>query len=483
MKVLLVHPKTYYRRGIPLGLAYIAAVLREDGHNVRVYDPAPYDKTTLEEALRKFQPDVAGFTCTTPTTPKALEMAATVKNYSDIPVIFGGVHPTSDPHGTLGYKEVDYIIMGEGEETAKELVDAIEGKKPLDGVKGIGYNNGAKKKINEPRPLIKDLDSLPLPARDLFPMRWYTQRSTQIRGCWYSQTGLFTSRGCPSDCIFCASKIMFKRMFRPRSPEKVVDEVEHLLGKYKLEALTFDDDSFAVNRHRAIDICKEIRKRGLDFVWHAQMRTDTTHEDVVKEMVKSGCIQVSFGVESGSPRVLEAMHKGNTPQDAVNAFRICKRHGLKTLANFMLGNPEETEEDIEMTRQLAHKLDADYTGFYITIPYPGTELYRMATENGWLIPGKTLGDFVQGMSGRCPVMRINFDPEELVRIHNRIESEFLSDDIKNYMRNTKFLKDMAVFLACRPQALIKSFAKYIKTMRLNSFVAELENQQRRRRFP
>lgn len=485
MRVLLINPKMYYRRGLPLGLAYIAAVLRENGHDVKVYDPAPYDKTTLQQALKRFQPECVGIACMSPSFFMAAEMAAQVKQYADIPVIFGGVHPTSMPLETLENKNIDYIVIGEGEITCLELVNAIEKQKPVRGIKGIGFKDGKRKALTSPRPLIENMDTIPLPARDLFPMRWYTQRSTQIRGSWYRQTGMFTSRGCPSDCVFCASKIMFGRRFRPRSTEKVVDEIEMLLGKYRLEALTFDDDSFAVNRERAINICKEIRKRKLDFIWHAQMRTDTVHDDVVQEMAKSGCIQASFGVESGSLKVLKAMHKGNSPEDAIRAFGICKKYGIKTLANFMLGNPEETLEDIEMTRQLAHKLDADYNGFYITMPYPGTELYRMARENNWIGHDMDFSGLIQGPTTnteRQPMMKINIDPQELKRIRNQIESEFIKKELKTYLKNRQFVVDMVLMNLAMPQTMFRAISKCI-TSGKSGVLNELIRAEEIRRFP
>jgi len=278
---------------------------------------------------------------------------------------------------------------------------------------------------------------------------------------------------------------MFGRRFRPRSTEKVVDEIEYLLGKYNLEALTFDDDSFAVNRQRAIDICREIRRRKLDFIWHAQMRTDTAYEDVIREMARSGCIQASFGVESGSPKVLKAMHKGNSPEDAIRSFGLCKKYGIKTLANFMIGNPEETLEDIEMTRALARKLDADYNGFYITIPYPGTELYRQAIENKWMDSVPDFSMFMQGPSsgcGRPTLMRINIDPAELKRMRDDLEKEFLRKEFKSYLRNPRFMIDMVLMNIFMPQTPFRALAKYVVSGRFAAFT-EFIKAEETRRFP
>ena len=248
MKVLFVYPKTYYRRALPLGIAYIAAVLRENGHTVKVYDPAPYEKVSFRGFLRKFDPEVVGFSSTTLQMLNTLEMLRVVKDVNpNIYTILGGVHPTSDPGTTLANKNVDFVVFGEGEETTRELIDFLEKGKDISSVKGIGYKKEGQK-FTERRPYIEDIDSLPFPARDLFPMKWYSQATTTIRGSWLRTTNIMTSRGCPYNCIYCASKVMWNRNFRMNSAERVVDEMEFIINKYKLEALILVDDTFYINK-------------------------------------------------------------------------------------------------------------------------------------------------------------------------------------------------------------------------------------------
>lgn len=484
MKILLVNPKIYNRRAVPLGLAYIGAVLEENGHDVKVYDPAPYENITLEKTLRSFDPELVGVTCTTAQMPKGLDMAHIIKNFSkDVPIVLGGVHPTSAPQQTLEFEDVDIVVIGEGEETMRELADSLEKNKDIGEVKGIGYKEDNRIKFTEPRPLIKNLDDIPYPARDLFPMKWYTQRCTNLRGLWLSATNQMSSRGCPFTCAYCASAQVWRRKLRTISAGKVVDEMELLLEKYKIEGIGFSDDTFAVNKKRTIKICEEIRNRKLDLVWTVGLRVDTVDEEIIKELSKSGCVQISFGVESGSEKVLNALNKGTNPAQTVRAFKICKKYGIRRLATFMIGNPEETMEDIEKTRKLAHAIDADFAEFFITTPYPGTKLYEMAIQNKWISSEHGLTKYQHGGDLVDPFMEINFSAEELIELQKKLKSEFVSRKLRYYMLNPRFMLDMLMVSITKPLTIPKAILKFIKTMNLEYSLREFEIAQRTRRFP
>ncbi|MFH1593038.1 MAG: radical SAM protein [Candidatus Woesearchaeota archaeon] len=481
MKTLLVYPKTYYRRDVPLSLAYIGAVLKESGHNVRVHDPAPYEKLNLLDTLKQFEPEVVCFTCNTINMVETLRMLDIVKEWNPhTKTILGGPHPSSMPGETLSYKNVDFIVIGEGEETIKELVSELEKKNTdFSKIKGIGFKT-PKLKFTERRPLIENLDSLPFPDRDMFPMKWYTQTSTSIRGQWLSTVTLMTSRGCPYNCAFCASKSIWGRSFRTHSAGRVIEELEFVLEKYRVDAVKLIDDTFYVDKKRILQICNEIKNRKLDFVWAAQARTDLQDEEIMKSISESGCIQLAFGVESGSNKVLKAMNKLNMAENAVPAFKLCKKYGIRTIANFMLGNPEEEIEDVEMTRRLAHELDADYVDFYITTPFPGTPLYEQAKKNGWIKKGT---DFSKYKIDLEPIMEINFSMEEIKKIRNALKKEFVGEKVFYFLRNPKFLKDAALIGLLNPALAPKIIVKYLKTLNVEDSLREFERTQRMRRFP
>lgn len=504
MKILLVNPKNRFTKSVPLSLAYLAAVLEKEGHNVRVYDPTPkelrdyikrygqaltYDRAIsfesqsylphFEKFLKSFSPELVGFSSMTAQVPMALAMAQLVKKCLDIPTIFGGVHPSSMPFETLKYQDVDSIVIGEGERTICDLAETIENNKSIENVKGIGYKKSGKLFLTEQRPLIENIDELPFPARHLFPMNWYTQRSAIMGTHWLRATNMITGRGCPFNCIFCASRKVWGGDYRMHSAHRVVDEIEHMMNNYKLEGITFDDDTFTINRKRTIAICKEIQDRGLNFLWSAQMRTDTVHEDILREIKKADCVRISFGVESGSDKVLEALNKGTHVYQAKNAFDLCKKYRIKTRANFMIVNPEETIEDIQKTKKLAHELNADFTVFFITISYPGTPLYEMAIKNKWIKNDVPLEEYMHTLGTDLEIsMEIDFDSEELKKILVQLKSEFSNRELITFLKQRKFIFDMLLITIKQPQTLPKVVKQLLRTGNLKLSLREFMEAQK-----
>ncbi len=464
--VLLIPVHLLHIRTLPLGLAYIAAVLEENGYRVRVYDPLVHKKSSLVGCIREFGPDIIGISCMTPSFSRACRIAESIKQEDPgIPIVFGGVHPTVTPKETLGNESIDYIIMGEGEYTFLDLLKTLSGGGSLKNVLGLGWKSGSKAAINPPRPLIEDLDSLPLPARHLFP-GWYFKRFAQFRGLWLKSTNMVSSRGCPYNCSYCSSRLMFGGRARFRSVKKVVDEIEHLLKRYKLDGVSFSDDTFTCNKKRAIEICREIRRRKLDFVWRIQARADTIDEEVVRELAESGCVQIDMGVESGSAKMLRVLQKGITPGQVVRAFRILKRYKIRTCATFMLGSPGEAREDIELTKQLAHRIDADYTQFFITTPFPGTKMYNDILANDPSLSRVSYDKFIAGGETLVPLIKGKIRPEELIRLQKELNEKFLRGAIKSLV-NRWFLADMLALCGRRPDVLFQGIKKFIKTGRLS----------------
>ena len=261
--------------------------------------------------------------------------------------------------------------MGEGEETIVELTDYLnKNNQNIDDIKGIVYrdSNNGKLKTTEKRPLIKDLDSIPFPARHLVPFTDY--------GATQDQTGgIITSRGCVYNCNYCSSSLIMGKKFRSRSPNNVVDEIEELIDKYHINDIGFMDDTFMLNKSRASEIADEIKARDLDISFVASSRVDRVDKDLLENLKSSGLKTIYYGVESGSQRILDLMKKGITIKNVEDAVKVAKDVNLDVLTSFILGYPGETEADMNKTIDFSTKLDSDYCQYSILTPFPGTPIY------------------------------------------------------------------------------------------------------------
>ena len=403
----------------PLGLAYLAAVLENDGHSVRIID-APTLNLSLSQIGRELehdQPDIVGVTSTTPTIYEALSVIRKAKRVCPNAVtVVGGPHASFFAAETLKEcKELDVVCRGEGERTTVELAQAIERKEGLSKVKGIIFRSGDNIVETTPQPWIKDLDSLPFPARHLLPMDKYT-----ILGKRSTIGNIISSRGCPFNCAFCASSLLFGRIFRARSPKNVVDEMEQLIYGYHPETIEFSDDLFTLDKKRTEAICDEIKRRGLDIAWACSSRVDTISRALLQKMKRAGCMLIYYGVESGSQRILNLMKKHVRIEQIVKAIRWTKEVGIETLASFIIGFPGETREDVEKTIAFAKKLDTDYAQFSFATPYPGTELYRLAKEKGLLLTE----DWSQYTAGKPIIAVDDSTKDDLIKLLKKAYQRF-----------------------------------------------------------
>lgn len=366
---------------IPLGIAYLGAILEEHGHGVDVIDcqAQRLDINGFKNEIAKHQPDVIGITSTTLTYKSALKVAETSKEiHPDVLVVLGGCHATFwDEEALNECSEVDLIARKEGEYTLLEIADRSEKKKRLHDVIGTTTRKRGKIARNPDRPYIEDLDSLPFPAHHLLPLQ-------HLRTYGKTVFPLTTSRGCVYWCNFCTAVRMFGRRYRMRSPNNVVDELEFLNNKYGATQFTFYDDAFTVDPGRVESICSEIRNRGLDIEWDCETRVDMVNRDLLLDMRKAGCIAVWFGVESGCQNVLDDMGKSIKLTQTRKAFKWAHDTGLMTVASVILGFPGETEETALSTVKLIHELKPNDVGYYIATPYPGTPMYDYVKKNGWL---------------------------------------------------------------------------------------------------
>lgn len=380
MRIVLIQPavKIWTRAAlVPLGLAYIAAYLEKNGfgdievvdYNVEPQDPLP-------------GADIVGITATTPLIKSAWRIAQKAKSKGAITII-GGPHVSALPEESARLPQVDFVCIGEGEETMLELCQTLkEGRKDFEKIKGLVFKKGKKIVFNQPRPFIKNLDNLPPPAHHLFKLPFYT--STQpLVSIRRPAVGIMTSRGCPFGCNFCY-KGTFGRVWRARGIENVLSEWKYLVGELKIKEIALMDDGFNIDIGRAVRICQEIKKRGLLVPWRAQngIRADRAPIRLLQAMKDSGCYLIAFGVESGCQRVLNTIGKNLDLKEVIKAFKNCRNLGILTMAFFMIGNYGETKEEIEGTIKFALDLDPDFAQFTVATPFPGTRLFEIVQKEG-----------------------------------------------------------------------------------------------------
>lgn len=378
---------------VPLGLGYIASYLISKDVSAKMVDleVENVSERGLDKLIEKESPLLIGVSCNTHTRYKAFEIVNHIKSkFIDIPVTMGGPHVTFTPENVLMNTSADSIVRGEGEYTTYELFESIEKNKDLKNVKGLSYKNQKNKIIhNVNRPPIEDIDSLPFPDRHSFNLKKYElsfpgEVKKELSG------HMISSRGCPYKCIFCSAASFSNKKIRYRSPQSVVDEIEYLVENLMYKKVYIYDDHFTLNSKRVIEICNEIKKRNLDFDFFCYSRVDAVTQEKFKKMAQVGCKVVSFGIESGSQKVLDYLKKGVTVNQIIDAVRICNDVGIVAKGSFITGSPCESISDFKETCKLINKLYAIQpqfivnTGFHGVFIYPGTEVYEIALENGIL---------------------------------------------------------------------------------------------------
>ena len=366
----------------PLGLMYVASYLKEHSpHSVHILD-AQVEKVNykqLKEKISRINPDIVGIQATTFTLIDSMLTAKIVKELNkNIKVVLGGPHVNIFPDETISIKDVDYLVLGEGERTFTELIKHIDNKARLNSINNLVFEHNNRVIHTKKGNLIEDLDFLPFPARELTPYKKYHSLLAKKSPI----TTMMTSRGCPYKCLFCDRPHLGKK-FRYRAAENVVDEMEHCI-QLGIKEIFLYDDTFTINRQRVLDICSEIKARKLDIAWDIRARVNTVDYEILKALKKAGCERIHYGVEAGNPEILKILRKGITLEQAKKAFKMTRKLGIQTLAYFMLGNPGEGKKEILESIKLSKQLKPDFVHFSITTPFPSTGLYRLGLEKGIL---------------------------------------------------------------------------------------------------
>lgn len=434
MKLLLVRPPdplqdvALLSHTRPMNLAYLAGYVREAGFDVVLadYEIEPYTDAGFAALLEEHKLAVVGVSCMTPTIRNGARICAAAKAFdSRIVTVVGGSHANGLPVGTMReFPSFDYLVQGEGEETLRELCTAIRDGGEVGGIKGLVCRCGETIVQNPPRPLIEDIDTIPFPARDL--IRYDQQAGHFTRGFSnvIPSTEFFTSRGCPVGCTFCAIKATFGTEVRFRNLVCIEDEVEHIVKHYPFRHLVIADDTFTLKKDRAIEMCDIFRKHGI-VSWNCDTRVSGLSRELLVAMKNSGCLKVAFGVESGSQRVLDLVHKQIRVEQVAEAVRLTREAGIPHVeGNFIIGSDlSETLEDIEMTRELIKSVPWTFISVTVIVPYPGTQVYTSMKDRRYIDSDAAWEDFV--MFGRTPKWRTdNFSSAELVRLQKRLNDDF-----------------------------------------------------------
>jgi radical SAM superfamily enzyme YgiQ (UPF0313 family) len=371
----------------PLGMLYIAGILTREGIEVSILDQA-IKNVTIDQSIRwvkKQNPDIVGFSICGSSAREAFKVAESVKTeMPDVTVVLGNYHATFNAERILKkYPSIDVIVRGEGEYTSLDLVKCLEKKQSLKEVEGITFRNHGKIVSTLDRPLIKNIDDLPFPDRSLMNAE-YTSLIHGIKAATKRFTTVVSSRGCPFQCIFCGCRKFARGVWRPRSVENIMKELEYLKSE-GYEQFLFVDDNFTLNTRRVVKLCQRMRKEKLNMDWFCDSRVDHISYDMFREMVKAGCKILYFGVESGNQRILDYYKKGITPAQSRNAVNKARKAGVDVIVgSFIVGAPDETRGEVKNTLEFAHELDIDVPQLNVLGAFTGTDLWKEVVSKGWV---------------------------------------------------------------------------------------------------
>ncbi len=369
----------------PLGMLYIATYLRENGVDISIIDEAAqgYSLKDIIDWVKKEDPEILGFSTCSSSGRKAALIAEKVKSENPNTVtVFGNFYATFNAERILKkYPFVDAIIRGEGEHTSLELAKCLEKNGDLKKVLGINFRDNGKIISTPDRPLIKDVDSLPFPDRELLDVE-YHNTTAGIVVAPKKFSSFVSSRGCVFRCRFCGCRRLARSLWRSRSVDNIMEEL-HLLSSQGYKQFLFVDDNFTLNTKRVIKLCRRLKKEKVDIEFFAEGRVDNCPRDMLQEMSRANCKMMYFGIENGTQKVLDYYDKQTTTQQAIDALKAAKKAGIDvTVASFILGAPHETRQEILNTLKYAQKIEADIPQFNILATFPGTDIWEELKMHG-----------------------------------------------------------------------------------------------------
>ena len=412
----------------PLGIGYLAAYIRQFGYSVKIFQPSSDESYNqeLKDIVRSFRPSLAGISVMTPSYPRAVEICDIIKsNDRNIVTVLGGHHVSAVGKEVLEQSSnIDFSVIGEGEITLHELIRALEpGGPEYEEIKGLAWrDNEGNIHVNDSRELIKDIDSLPFPARDLVDMDKFRLHSYIDFG--KRSATMITTRGCPYKCAFCSSWLTMGARYRFRSVENIMKEVRELVES-GIDHIVFEDDTMALKRDRIMAICDALIEMPNRPSWYCLTRVDTMDYELAGKFKAAGCKMVNFGIESGSPEILKLVGKKISLDRAVEAISACRKAGLRTQCTFIVGFPIDTEKTMSMTYSIAKKINPTIAIFFPLTPYPGTRVYNEFLDKS-LMPHSVeewlsyiMTDNKSGIS-----LNSNYTGEEIKAIANKFNRKF-----------------------------------------------------------
>ena len=433
--------KGYYPK---LGLLYVAAYYERETENTSTFIDCPPEKVSEEAMLarvREIKPDMVAMSIMTFNLLDALRTAKVLKlEHPNLKICLGGPHVNLYPKETLSLPEIDYVVFGEGERIFTRLTLALEkDAESLSSIKGLGWKQDNIAHINPAETELLDLDELPFPARHLVDVSSYQHIIGEGRQFFTIQA----TRGCPAACTFCDIR---KTKFRIRSPESVVDEIEELV-KMGVDDLFFVDDTITIDKKNVLAICNLIVERKIKISFKISARVDTINPEVLAALKKSGCYRIHFGIESATPKHLQYLQKGQTPEKVERAIKMTRKANIGFFAYMMIGIPHETKEEMFATVDFAKKLKPDYAQFSICTPYPKVELYYQMLNEG-IVPEDYWQKFAENPSPDFKIRFWNkdFTEEELREIQDQCHARFYSSPTY-IMKQITQLKSWADFTA------------------------------------
>ena len=381
MKILLVQPPPRHRAYEtivvpPLGLAYLAAVLRRSGNDVKILDgfALQLDWDEYASMVAGEKPDLVGVTSMTPVADNACRALRLARPHCKY-LVLGGPHVTAVGRRVFeDVPEIDFAMRGECEVSFPAAVSALEGGRDAGELDGVI----TKERENPPAKLIDDIDTLPFPARDLLAQNRYRYLLSRSRRV----ATMITSRGCPYNCVFC-DKSTFTSRWRARSAENIIEEMKEIVYRYGIRSIILYDDLFTTDVKRVKAVCEAILREGLKIDWKCEGRVNIVDEEMLRMMKRAGCSMIAYGVESGGQKALDFLNKKTTPEMGRAAFAATKKAGIRTMGYFILGIPVETFEESLHTVEFAREIGADYAQFSILSPFPNTPMYNDAIAKGW----------------------------------------------------------------------------------------------------
>ncbi len=424
MKIGFIFPNKDRRyKTIHLGMAYLASYARQYHSDLtfRVLDTRVATRRETKDFYNT-EFDLIGITVFSPVYSEVIQIFNRIRaNNSRVKICLGGPYVTTIKEEVFKELPADFAVYGEGEVTFSEIIAHLKGEKDITKIEGLMFlDPEGKLVINPGREKIKDLNELPLPAYDIFPMERYPLHR------------MVTSRGCPYVCVWCNSSSIWEKSYRMTSPEKMIEEVEYLLNNYGKKIFVFGDNSFNSDLQRVDHFCDLLIQKKINILWSVSLRADLITSSTAKKMKKAGCYNVAIGIESANNEILKKIGKSTTIEQITEGIKILKDAGIEIMSQYVIGNPYETFEDFKESFEYAKNSGCDYTNFYTVLPFKGTPQWTYIEKNGTFF-SKTIHDY-HSMEPRIVFETPEFPYEDRLKAINMVKKEgfYSNKDKKNW---------------------------------------------------